>query len=281
MWTDVWGELIKLKSQRKSYVVLLGHLGILILLYMSVSSTGFTGFARQVGRDVGLRPEEIFDAFYFSRMVMGVTFLMLLPIYICTLAGDMIAGEIQEGGLKLTATRPRSRSRIVLSKAISLGICSIILCIVTSLFTLLCSILLFDVSETQIIILNPNIVGMSFCLMKSDTALFRMLCTCGLYGFSIFALGCITLFYSTLVSRMTTATVLGMTTYFVSYFIEIMPQASSIRPYLLSHVMGGWNYLWLNTPAWDRFLYSQLHLAMYIFVFVGLSLTVFSYRDIR
>lgn len=281
MFSDVLSELIKLKAQRKSYVVLLGHIGMVFLIYLSIRTSTSSGFAQQLARELGIKMDEIMDGLYFARLAMAPTFLMILPIYICTLAGDMVAGEIQEGCLKLAATRPRSRTQIILSKLTALAICSVILCVVLSLLTLACGYLLFGRSGPQIILLNPNLTGIQFCLMSADQALERMLATAAFYGFAILALGTVTLFYSCLVSRMTTATVLGLTTYFICYFVEMMPQAEWIRPYLLSTVMGSWNYIWLNDPAWDRFLFSQCYLAAYILVFGGLSIAAFSYRDIR
>ena len=51
------------------------------------------------------------DGFFFARIALVPTFTVLMPIVMATPGRDGIAGEIQEGSLKLYMSRPRAELR--------------------------------------------------------------------------------------------------------------------------------------------------------------------------
>ena len=95
------------------------------------------------------------------------------------------------------------------------------------------------------------------------------------------ALGCITLFMSTLFNRMTTATVAGITIYFVCYIVSAMPFGEEIRPYLLSTVINSVSIFWMERIPMGKLIDNISMIGLYICVFSGLSLASFTLKDIR
>ena len=101
------------------------------------------------------------------------------------------------------------------------------------------------------------------------------------FSFSVMALGCITLFMSTLFNRMTTATVAGITIYFVCYIVSAMPFGEEIRPYLLSTVINSVSIFWMERIPMGKLIDNISMIGLYICVFSGLSLASFTLKDIR
>jgi hypothetical protein len=120
-----------------------------------------------------------------------------------------------------------------------------------------------------------------FVIMPFQDCLLRYGLATLYHAFSILALGSLTLFFSTLFNRMTSATIAGLTVYFISYILGTIPVLSEIKPYLLTEAMNGSVALWLNTIPTGRVLHYMSLLCIYITVFTTASVLVFHGKDIK
>ena len=280
MWRDAVWELVKLKGQKKNYIVLVGHATMMLLVGMGLSREKFRGpLAHAVGR-LGLNLKDFADGLFFARWVYVPTLVMILPIFICTLAGDMIAGEVQDGSMRLYASRPRTRQQIVLSKFLAMCVAAASYCFYFAVVSLGVGMLLFGSPGTQVVAVFGPGVQADFSLMGPEETLWRYLLCTGYHVFSILALGSITLFFSTIFNRMTSATIAGLTAYFVSYMLEELPWLQEMKPYLLSRVMNGSIHLWMAVIPPGNVLRSFVVLSVYIALFLGLAITLFNAKDI-
>jgi ABC-2 type transport system permease protein len=282
MLREIWFEIIKFKSQKKNYVVLAGHMLFLGLCYLAFK----TSKLRFINRSLQANKLEInlldyLDGLFFSRAGLVPTFLVLMPIFICTLAGGVVAGEIQQGSLKLYASRPRSRTSIMLSKIFAVYGVNLAFCIYFALTGLLIGILLFGYNPTQLIFASGFKLGNDISLMSSSEALIRYFGTTFYYSFSLMALGSVALFFSTLFNQPTAATIAAITVYFVCFIVEQLPFAAEIRPYLLSRVMNGCGVLWLPDIPLNMLLRNIAILGLYIGGFCSLAICSFNLKDIK
>lgn len=95
MIREIWFEIIKFKSQKKNYVVIAGHLLFLALCYLAFKTSKLHFLHRTLRSnkfDINLL--DYMDGLFFSRAGLVPTFLVLMPIFICTLAGGVIAGRL-------------------------------------------------------------------------------------------------------------------------------------------------------------------------------------------
>lgn len=280
MWNDFLAELLKLRAQRKNFVVFAGFALVTVLIMLSLYYSGMSRWQTSVIRQAGSSIEDVLDGLYFARIVLLPMALMILPIFICTVAGDMVAGELQEGCLKLYAARPRSRGSIIITRILAMTAFTFVVCLTLTVAALLIGVLVYGWPGLQLVLLDPNLTDSEFSFMSAPQAIKRLGVEMIYRVFSLLALGCMTLFFSCVFRRMTTATVVGVTVYFACYFVQMMPDAASIRPYLLTTVMNSANYLWLDMIPWQRLFFSFLHLLGYIVFFGGMSLVAFTYRDL-
>lgn len=87
---------------------------------------------------------------------MVPTFIVLMPIVVATLAGDCVAGEMQEGSLKLYVSRPRSRSRIILSKFFAVYLATLLYCLYFAVLNIAIGVLVLNISPTQLVMLTDR-----------------------------------------------------------------------------------------------------------------------------
>lgn len=276
-------ELVKLRIQKKNYVMLGGHLLFLGLCYLAFRSAQ-SNFFRRFDKTMNFHVEDLtsyLDGLFFARIAMVPTFIVLMPIVVATLAGDCVAGEMQEGSLKLYVSRPRSRSRIILSKFFAVYLATLLYCLYFAVLNIAIGVLVLNISPTQLVMLTDRVFGTDVVIMGVRGALLRYFAAIVYFSFSLTALGAITLFFSTVFNRMSAATVTVISFYFVSYVIAALPFSESIRPYLLSEVMNNSFLLWLSPLPVNKLLVNLSTLSLYTVGFLLLATLMFNYKDLK
>ena len=276
-------ELVKLRIQKKNYVMLGGHLLFLGLCYLAFRSAQ-GNFFRRFDKTMNFHVEDLtsyLDGLVFARIAMVPTFIVLMPIVVATLAGDCVAGEMQEGSLKLYVSRPRSRSRIILSKFFAVYLATLLYCLYFAALNIAIGVLVLNISPTQLVMLTDRVFGTDVVIMGVRGALLRYFAATVYFSFSLTALGAITLFLSTVFNRMSAATVTVISFYFVSYVIAALPFSESIRPYLLSEVMNNSFLLWLSPLPVNKLLVNLSTLSLYTVGFLLLATLMFNYKDLK
>ena len=276
-------ELVKLRVQKKNYVMLAGHVLFLLLCYLAFRSTRGSFFGR-FDKTMNFHLDNLggyLDGFFFARIAMVPTFIVLMPIVVATLAGDCVAGEMQEGNLKLYVSRPRSRSRILLSKFLAVYVATLLYCLYFAVVNLLIGISIFGVSHTQLVMLTDHVFGTDVVIMGIPNAMLRYFASTIYFSFSLTALGAITLFFSTVFNRMSAATVTVISLYFVCYVIGALPFSDTVRPYLLSEVMNNSFLLWLSPLPLNKLLVNLATLSLYLVGFLTMATLTFNYKDLK
>jgi len=282
MLREIWFEIRKIAVQKKNYVMIFGHLLFLALCYIGFKTSNFRFFEKGVEGTIKFDNFQRFvDGLFFARVSLVPTFLVLMPIFICTLAGDMVAGEMQDGSLKLYMARPRSRTRIILSKLSAIYLVNLLYCLYFAVVAIVVGICLRGYSDTQLVYLHGLGLGSEMVLMPAAHALVCYFLVVIYYSVSMMALGSIAFFFSTIFDRMSGATVVAITVYFVCYIVEKLPFADRIEPYLLSKVMNGGSVLWLTDIPYGRLVTNLSTLAIYIAFFCMLSIINFNVKDIK
>jgi ABC-2 type transport system permease protein len=259
------------------------HLLFLVLCYLAFKSAQ-SGFFRRFDRAMHFQignMEDYLDGFFFARIAMLPTFIVLMPIVVATLAGDTVAGEMQEGSLKMYVARPRSRSLIILSKFFAVYIGTLTFCIWFALVNLLLGILLFGISPTQFVMMTDRLFGTDMVVMTWFRALMRYFASTLYFSFSLTSLGALTLFFSTIFNRMSAATVTVISIYFVSYVVAALPFSETIRPYLISEVMNNAFLLWLSPLPLNKLLLNLSTLLLYMVGFLLAAVLTFNYKDLK
>ena len=282
MIREIYFELVKFKSQKKNYVVIAGHMLFLGLCYLAFTTSKLRFLKRSLSHNkLDFDLLDYLDGLFFARAGLVPTFLVLMPIFICALAGSSIAGEIEQGSLKLYASRPRSRTNIVMAKIFAIYSFNLIFCIYFAAAGILIGILLYGYNPTQLIFSSGFKLGNELSLMSAGEAIVRY-CGTALYcSFSLMALGSIALFFSTVFNKPTAATIAAITVYFVCFIVGKLPFATEIKPYLLSHLMNGCGPLWLPDVPWQRLWRNVGVLAIYICGFSTLAVCSFNLKDIK
>ena len=282
MIRDITYELLKMCNQKKNYIPLAGYFFFLILCYIAfrTSTSMLTGILSTLNADRADTAKYL-DGFFFARIALIPTFIVLMPIVMAALGGDCIAGELQEGSLKLYMTRPRSRTQIVLTKFFSIYAAGSIYSLFFSAAGFLIGMLLKGLYPIQVLLLPGSVFGSTLAVMTLQEAFIRYCYATLYFSFSLMTLGTMALFFSTIFNRTSAGTLAVITTYFVSYVAAALPFAEKIRPWLISEVMNNAFLFWLTPVPMGKLCSNLTVLAMYIAGFLLAAIVTFNYKDIR
>src|SRR5690348_6719046 len=128
MWTLVQIEIFKIFKRPRTYISFVAITVIIVLIQMAFYSDGdiYMDFAL-----VALKGKFDINGNILNGYFVCYTILQLLlvhvPLLVALVAGDVLSGEANMGTLRLLATKPVSRAKIILTKFIATFIYTLIL----------------------------------------------------------------------------------------------------------------------------------------------------------
>lgn len=294
MWTLLRIELFKIFKRPRTYIAFGAVAAIVLLIQVALKFDGKSY--------VDLLLNNLDNSFditedFKSKMLNGYlicfiilnTLLIQMPLLVALVAGDSIAGEANMGTLRLSLTRPVSRTQYMLVKFFASVIYTLALLIWMALLALVISLLLFGVNDMVILRSRGLEVIESFDIWWRYVAAFGYaavaLTTVSALAFllSVFAENSIGPIIATM-SIVIVFTILSE--------MNIPIYDTTVKPYLFTSHMVAWKGFFYmkadadgatisgtiqNLPA---ILRSMSILLIYTFVFVGSAVMVFRRKDI-
>lgn len=294
MWTLLRIELFKIFKRPRTYIAFGAVAAIVLLIQVALKFDGKSY--------VDLLLSNLDNSFditedFKSRMLNGYlicfiilnTLLIQMPLLVALVAGDSIAGEANMGTLRLSLTRPVSRTQYMLVKFFASVIYTLALLIWMALLALAISLLLFGVNDMVILRSRGLEVIESFDIWWRYVAAFGYaavaLTTVSALAFllSVFAENSIGPIIATM-SIVIVFTILSE--------MNIPIYDTTVKPYLFTSHMVAWKGFFYmkadadgatisgtiqNLPA---ILRSMSILLIYTVVFVGSAVLVFRRKDI-
>ena len=156
MWTLLKIELFKIFKRPRTYIAFGAIAAIVLLIQVALHYDG--------DAYISLLLSNLDNAFemtaeFKSRMLNGFlvcfiilnTLLMQMPLLVALIAGDSIAGEANMGTLRLSLSRPVSRTQYMLVKFLATLVYTAALLLWMAVLALFLSVLIFGVNDMVII----------------------------------------------------------------------------------------------------------------------------------
>lgn len=285
MILSIWFEIIKIRAQKKNWIVIAGFFLLMTLLWVGFHFTAqkMLGGSLDLSR-VDLPMDElkkIADGFFFARAAIYPLFCILMPIYACMLCGDSIASEIQEGNLKLYFARGFSRTQLVVAKFLTNYLYILFFSLVFGLGALLIGVVSFGISPLQVCFHAGGRIGTFLVFMGPGQAFVAYVASLVYLSFGITAIGSVSFLLSSVFNRMTIPTVGGLMIYFVSFILSIIPMTENLAPYLITRAIDSDSAFYMN-PVPFSLLIANLTLSLIYCLFgIMVPILVLNGKDIR
>jgi ABC-2 type transport system permease protein len=237
MWNLVSIELFKIFRKPRTFIAFAAVAAIvgLIQLGFYVDGESYIRFGMQALTDTFQVEGKILNGYLMAYIILQ-TLLVHVPLLIALVAGDMISGEAGLGTLRLLASRPVSRTSLILSKFIATSLYTLALLVWMAIWALLVSLLLFGADD--MLIMKSEVVTQ---VLEKDV-LWRYVAAFGFAALAMLMVASLAFFLSLFAENSIGPIMATMSIIIVCTILNTLnlPIFNHIKPWLFTTHMLGW-----------------------------------------
>jgi ABC-2 type transport system permease protein len=277
MWQLTRIELYKIFKKPRTYIAFgaIGLIIILIQLAMYADGEAYLEFMMQnINSAFDLEGKKLNGYFIFYLILH--TLLVHVPLLICLVAGDAVAGEANMGTLRLLVTKPVSRTTLILGKFFAAAIYTLLLLTFMAALGLLGSVALFGVSDLMV---QKSDV---FILLDKNDILWRYAASYGFAALSMITVAALAFLFSVFAENSIGPIIGAMSVVIICTILTTMdiPVFYALKPYLFTNHMLNWKGFFDQPVDIREVSKSMLVLLFHIVLFVSLAIWVFRRKDV-
>ena len=277
MWTLTRIELFKIFKKPRTYIAFaaIGLIILLIQLAMYSDGEAYLEFMLQnLNTAFDIEGKKLNGYFVFFLILH--TLLVHVPLLICLVAGDVVAGEANMGTLRLLVTKPISRTTLMLSKFWAATIYTLMLLTFMAVLGLLGSIAIFGISD--LMVQKSDM----FILLDSSDVLWRYAAAYGFAALSMITVASLAFLFSVFADNSIGPIIAAMSVVIVMTILTTMdiPIFNQLKPFLFTNHMLNWKGFFERPLDKPEILKSVAVLAGHVVLFVGSALFIFRRKDI-
>jgi ABC-2 type transport system permease protein len=237
MWNLVSIELFKIFRKPRTFIAFAAVAAIvgLIQLGFYIDGETYIRFGMQALTETFQVEGKILNGYLMAYIILQ-TLLVHVPLLIALVAGDMISGEAGLGTLRLLASRPVSRTSLILSKFIATSLYTLALLVWMAIWALLVSLLLFGADD--MLIMKSEVVTQ---ILEKDV-LWRYVAAFGFAALAMLMVASLAFFLSLFAENSIGPIMATMSIIIVCTILNTLnlPIFNHIKPWLFTTHMLGW-----------------------------------------
>jgi ABC-2 type transport system permease protein len=289
MWTIVRIELFKIFRKPRTYIAFGAVAAIVWLIQLGfyVDGETYVQFGMQALSETFDVEGRVLNGYLMAYIILQ-TLLVHVPLLIALVSGDMVSGEAGMGTLRLLASRPVSRTQLLLGKFLASSVYTVALLVWMALWTLFFSLWLFGADD--LVIMKSEVVTQ---ILRSDV-MWRYAAAFGFATVAMVTVSSLAFLLSLFAENSIGPIIATMSIVIVFTILNSLglPLFDAVKPWLFTTHMLGWKGFFdvqvgadneqvvgsvENLPAVLR---SAAILVVHIGLFLALSVAVFRRKDI-
>jgi ABC-2 type transport system permease protein len=271
-------ELWKMFGKKRTYIgfgaFLLAHATILLLFR----------YWQGPRRDMAHRLELLgYDSQkYISNLTMAVAVLipvavLLMPLYVALVGGDLLAKEAEDGTLRMILARPISRFRLALVKWLAGLVFSIVLALALGTLGAAFASCLFPQGGLFAFLPMDGI----FSLFEPGEGWSRYTIATAILGANAATVMGLALMFSCFNVKPAAATVLALSVLLTSKIVQEMPYFHDLQHWFFTYHMNYWMRIFEQRVPWAEILQSLSILFGFNLTLLIIGCVAFQVRDIK
>jgi ABC-2 type transport system permease protein len=277
LWKNTYNEFIKILAKPRSYIGV-GALTLLIgiiIFAMKADGESIVSFVTASFEQTLSFNGHIVNGNLIAFIILQML-IVHIPLLVALITGDLISGEAAMGTIRMLATKPISRTQIVLSKFIAGAVYTLFLTIWLGFLALIVSRFIFGTGD--LIVLNSD----GLVILQDADILWRF----GL-GFIVAFLAlltvstlsiCLSAFAENSIGPIvSTMAIIILFTIIGTLDVTVF---DSIKPYLFTTHMASWRSFFEDPVPFDDIKQSIIVLVVHNVVLVTIAIFKFSKKDI-
>lgn len=277
MWTLTGIELFKIFKKLRTYIAFAAIGIIILLIQLAMYADGEAYLEFMLGNiETAFNIEGKKLNGYFIFYLILHTLLVHVPLLICLVAGDIVAGEANMGTLRLLASKPVSRTKLMLSKFFASVVYTLALLTFMAALGLFGSIFIFGISD--LIIQKSDML----ILLDSNDVMWRYAAAYGFAALAMITVAALAFLLSVFADNSIGPIIGAMSVVIVMTILTTLdiPIFYQLKPYLFTNHMLNWKGFFDNPIDLPEVLKSAGVLVLHIVLFVSLAVYFFRKKDV-
>lgn len=270
-------ELWKLFAKKRTYIGFGAFLVVQTVLLLMFKYTRWQTQVERVLAGNGYLPTDYISALTAALMMLLPQVLMLLPLYIALVGGDLVAKEAEDGTLRMILARPISRLRLLFVKWLAGVIFAALLALALGTIALAFASVIFP--WKGMFVFAP-IRGI-FEVFPAGQGLWMYFWSILFVAANTIAQLSVAFMFSCFNIKPAAATILSLSYLFVNMVLENIPFFEAYQDWFITHHFDCWLLVFRTPTPWPQILQSEaILLGISATVFV-IGSTAFHIRDIK
>lgn len=277
LWKNTYNELIKIASKIRSYIGI-GALTILVLIVifaMKADGKTYLSFVTGSFEQTLSFNGNILNGNLIAFIIMQML-IVHVPLLIALVTGDLLSGESATGSIRMLATKPISRTGIVLSKWLAATLYTLIMTLWMGFLSLVVSQWIFGSGD--LIVLNPD----GLLIIPKPDLLWRFGLAMMLAFLALWTVATLSLTFSAFAKNSVGPIVITMAVIILFTLIGTLDVTvfDEVKFYLFTTHMAAWRIVFEDPFPKQEILKSVFVLLGHIIGLLSLTLYYFNRKDI-
>lgn len=271
------GELWKLFARPRTHIGFGAYLAfevlILVLSQLPPAKRWFQHFVE----NQGFSAEHYASGLTLGFSIVSWTVVMLGPLFLALVTGDIVAKEVEDGTMRMILSRPVARSRVVLVRYAAALIYTGILIAFIAVTALLVGFAKSGAGGMLVFAPREKLLA----LYEFGPGLQRYLLAIPLLALSFTAVSSLGFFFSCCNVKPAAATILCLAVHFIDHILQLIPQFASLQQYFLTTHMMTWMNIYRPVVPAMEMIQDYAYLFGVDATLLVLGIAVFQSRDFK
>jgi ABC-2 type transport system permease protein len=274
---NIYNEFIKILAKPRSYIGI-GALTLLIciiLFAMKADGSSFISFVTSSFEQTLSFNGTILNGNLIAFIILQML-IVHIPLLVALVTGDLISGEAAMGTIRMLATKPISRTKIVISKFIAGAVYTFILTLWLIFLSLFVSKFIFGSGD--LIVLNSE----GLVILKEQDILWRYGLSFIVAFLSLLTVSSVSICFSAFAENsigpiVSTMAVIILFTIIGSMEVSVF---QNIKPFLFTTHMASWRSFFEDPVPYSKIFNSIIILVVHNILLVSIAIIKFNKKDI-
>jgi ABC-2 type transport system permease protein len=271
-------ELWKLFGKKRTYIGFGAFVLVQIAMLLMFKYSHWQSQFERLLAGNGYLASEYISALTVALVMLIPQILLLMPLYVTLVGGEVIAKEAEDGTLRMILSRPISRVRLLLVKWVAGTVFAAVLVLALGALALGFARILFPWKGMFVFGEQPNPV---FGLFPPGEGL-------RLYAFShlfmavnAIAMLSVAAMFSCFNMKPAAATILALSYLFINMVMERIPFFEAYQNWFITHHFAAWVFLYQSPVPWAQIVQSEIILGAVTATAFVIGALAFQVRDIK
>lgn len=274
---NIYNEFIKILAKPRNYIGI-GALTLLIciiLFAMKADGSSFISFVTSSFEQTLSFNGTILNGNLIAFIILQML-IVHIPLLVALVTGDLISGEAAMGTVRMLATKPISRTKIVISKFIAGAVYTFILTLWLIFLSLFVSKFIFGSGD--LIVLNSE----GLVILKEQDILWRYGLSFMVAFLSLLTVSSVSICFSAFAENsigpiVSTMAVIILFTIIGSMEVSVF---QNIKPFLFTTHMASWRSFFEDPVPYSKIFNSIIILVVHNVLLVSIAIIKFNKKDI-